>query len=198
MEKFSQHIYNLTKGKVKDAEVLKPYFLFKKITKGTHLLLPENPVLYAWSVSTGILRAYYYQEVDKQTWKEKKEAKVREVSSWLVPAPGFLTDLPAFLFSKPSAIYIEALEDCELYSLSLENYKNLQYEFPEFANFIFERSLVMADSRVKMLQLRRPKDRLVLMDKMYPGLLNRLSVNIVASYINVDPTTLSKIRAQRD
>lgn len=199
MDKFSQHITLVTGKTFGYTDKLLPFFQKKSINRGAFLLKPGERVSYAWSIYSGMLRAYYYQEEHKHTWRDGSEhTTIREVSPWIVPAPGFLTDIPGFLLSRAAKLYIEALEDSELYCLSKENYKLLQREFPEFSGFIFERSLIMADTRVKMLHLRHPEDRLNQLENMYPGISTRVSVNVIASYINVDPSTISKLRAKKD
>lgn len=198
MENFSTHIGIITGKKIDHPDKLLPFFQKKSISRGTILLRPGERVLHAWSVYRGILRAFYYQEEQKHTWKISNESTVREVTPWVVPAPGFLTDISGFLLDKPSNLYIEALEDCELYCLSKENYKSIQREFSEFAGFIFERSLIMADSRIRMLHLRHPSDRFNQLEKMYPKISSRLSVNVIASYLNVNPSTISKLRGKKD
>lgn len=198
MENLSNHIGIITGKTYSYVDKLLPYFQKKSVSRGTILLKPDERVSYAWSVYRGILRAYYYQEEQKHTWKDSNEQVIREISPWIVPAPGFLTDIPGFLLDKPGTLYIEALADCELYCLSKENYTSIQHEFPEFAGFIFERSLIMADNRVRMLHLRHPMDRFNQLEKMYPGISTKVSVNVIASYINVDPSTISKLRGKKD
>lgn len=198
MENFSRHIGILTGKTYSNVDKLFPYFQEKSVSRGTILQKPDERVSFVWSVHRGTLRAYYYLEELKHTWKESNESVIREISPWIVPAPGFITDIPGFLLDKAGTLYIEALEDCELYCLSKENYRSIQHEFPEFASCIFESSLIMADSRVRMLHLRHPMDRFNQLEKMYPGISTKVSVNVIASYINVDPSTISKLRGKKD
>jgi CRP-like cAMP-binding protein len=197
MTNFMNHIKLLIGDSFNHGNLLLPFFEKKTVVKGQVLLRPGDKVSSAWNVNSGVLRAYYYHEESKHTWKNKEEISVREVTTSIVSAPDFLTDFTGFLFDKPSEVYIEALEACELYGLSQKNYKSIQKQFPELASLIFERSLGMVESRVRLLHLRRPIDRLEKVEELHPGLSNRISVNTMASYLNVDPTTLSKIRSKR-
>lgn len=162
----------------------------KCVQKEEILLSPKETVKAAFFVKKGLVRAYYKEEVDRK-------GAYREVSPWIVPAPGFLTDVPGFLLNMPSSLYIEALEDSEICILTQVQYRSLSSQFSELVSYLFNKTLIKADQRVRMLYLKRPEHRLEAMDKMYPGLQNRLSVNITASFINVDPSTLSRIRAKR-
>lgn len=122
---------------------------------------------------------------------------MREVTNWIVPAGGFLTDIRSFLYRMPATCYIETLEASKLYSLSFDNYLTIQRTYPDIARAIFENTLVMADFRVRMCNLRDPESRLEMFENKYPTLKGRLSVNIQASYLNIDPTTLSRLRSRK-
>jgi CRP-like cAMP-binding protein len=194
MNHFLNHLTSTVLKKRELVDKLQHLFTKTSVEKGTILLRPDEQVTTAWHIHKGILRAYYELEERKRTWKEGDKNNIREVTPWLVPAPGFLTDIPSFLHQQPSTLFVEALEDCELYCLTFENYKKIYRELPDLAESMFERSVIMADSRVKMMNLRDGKARLTLLEDLYPGIANRVSVNIIASYINVDPSTLSRMR----
>jgi CRP-like cAMP-binding protein len=194
MNHFLNHLTSTVLKKRELVDKLQHLFTKTSVEKSTILLRPDERVTTAWYIHKGILRAYYELEERKRTWKEGDKNNIREVTPWLVPEPGFLTDIPGFLHKQPSTVFIEALEDCELYSLTYENYKRIYLELPDIAESMFERSVIMADSRVKMMNLRDGKARLTLLEDLYPGIANRVSVNIIASYINVDPSTLSRMR----
>jgi CRP-like cAMP-binding protein len=175
-----------------------PFFEKEMVVSKTLLLRPGEKVKYIWKIGQGMLRIFYHQEELKHTWKDgTHETVTREVTSWIVPAPGFLTDIHGFLHNKISRFYIEALEDCKLYRLSLDGYHQIQHLHPDLTLFILEQALIAATQKVQMLHLRHPMDRLNRLEKMYPGLSGKVSVKIIASYLNIDPTTLSKLRGMK-
>ena len=60
-----------------------------------------------------------------------------------------------------------------------------------------ERTFELLDRRVRMCGIRNATDRLAFFEEQYPGITGRISVNIQASYLYKNPSTLSRIRNQR-
>jgi|GEM_PF-5424792 len=174
------------------------HFLPRTIKAGVGLLTPGAISTAVWFIGTGALRAFYHvEERRRKDGAEFQGIVFREVTTWIVPAGGFLTDVKSFLRQTPGLYHIEALEPCSLYSLSYNSYMIIQHDHPYIARAIFENTLIMADLRMQMCNLRYPEDRLAMFENMYPGMTGRLSVNIQASYLNIDPSTLSRLRGKR-
>jgi CRP-like cAMP-binding protein len=174
---------------------LTKYFNPVKINANTQLLSPGALTVNAWFVAYGLVRVFYYSEEKKRTLLEGKCS--REITNWIAAGGGFLTDVRGFLNQAPATSYIESLEASELYSLSYSNYLLIHQHHPNVGRLLFENSLIMADMRVEMCNLRHPENRLVMFERLYPGISGRISVNVLASYLNVDPTTLSRLRSKR-
>lgn len=170
-------------------------FQLTRLPARTILLESGEPSETVWFVDTGILRAFYSIDERKRSMVFCKSDKTcRQVTSWIVPEGGFLTDVSSFLYQKPAKYFIETIEPSRLYALPHENYQRISLQFPAIAKALFEHTLIMADMRVQLCNLRNPKERLLMFHQMYPGLSARLSVNMLASYLNIDPTTLSRLR----
>ncbi len=163
-----------------------------------HLLLSSGEKCQtAWFIGTGVLRAFYrIEEKKRAVYITGDEKNLREITNWIVPAGGFLTDISSFLHKRQAIYNIEAIEPSKVYSLSYSNYQKIQRSHPEIAQLLFEHTLAMADSRVRMCNIRNPEERLEMFEDLYPLLKGRLSVNIQASYLNIDPATLSRIRSK--
>ncbi len=121
----------------------------------------------------------------------------REVTNWLIPPGGLYTAMQSFFQQEPTIYHVETLADAQLFTLSYPNYRTLMKTYPEVGLKIFEQVIVMADARVKMCNLRDPQDRLRMFEATHGEMKKYLSVNVLASYLNVDPNTLSRIRAKR-
>ncbi len=148
-----------------------------------------------WFVGTGSLRAYYHLEEKKRTNNGiSNETTTREVTNWLIPAGGVHTAMKSFSQQMPTAYYVETLEACQLYTLSYQNYQAILKSHPEIVAKIFEQVFIMAESRLKMCNLRYPEDRLRMFDLTYPGKKSHIPVNVQATYLNIDPSTLSRWR----
>jgi len=197
MEILYQRLKSLTRFPAQELIPALDLFRLIRIPSRTVLLEAGEISDTVWFIDTGILRAFYSIEEEKRSMSFCKNEKVfREVTSWIVPEGGLLTDISSFLYQKPAHYFIEALEPCRLYALSYNNYQQISLQFPSIAKAMFEHTLTMADQRVQMCNLRSPKERLSMFLRLYPGLTARLSVNTQASYLNIDPTTLSRLRGK--
>jgi len=197
MEILYQRLKSLTRFPAEELIPALGLFQLIRLPARTILLEPGQLSETAWFVETGILRAFYNVEEQKRSIGFCKNDKIhREVTSWIVPDGGFLTDFSSFLYQKPAKYFIETVEPSRLYALSRESYQHISMQFPAIAKALFEHTILMTDMRVQMCNLRNPKDRLSMFHQMYPGLTARLSVNMQASYLNIDPTTLSRLRGK--
>lgn len=197
MEILLQSLCKRTKLTEKELQPVMKLFIPLRATVGKQLLSPNEVASSIWFVGSGALRAYHHVEEQNRRNKIENSTILREATSWIVPEGGFLTDVKSFLYQVPATYYVETLELCKLYSLSHEKYLLIQRSHPEIAQSVFEHTLIMADFRVRLSSYRRPEDRLAIFQKTYPQMAGRLSVNILASYLNVDPTTLSRLRGKK-
>lgn len=180
-----------------DIGSLTDFFQIREVPHKELLLSLGTTCQTLWFIGNGCLRAYYHIEERKRIGHAtKNETVVREVTNWIVTEGDFLTDINSFYFQVPSSYYIEALEPTKLYTLSYDNYLATQKIYPEISCKILAHTLVMADRHMQLCNLRHPVERLHMFEHLNPTLKGRLSVNIQASYLNIDPATLSRIRSK--
>lgn len=197
MNTLLKNISELAKLTVDEVEPILSLFSHVKVSSKAILLEPGSISQSAWFIGKGILRAYSIVEETKRSHTiSDSETNAREITHWIVPEGGFLMDVRSFLHQIPATYFIETLESCSLYKLSYENYLVIQQSYPNIARLIFEHTLILADLRVQMCSLRAPLNKLTMFEKMYPGISGRLSVNIQASYLNIDRVTLSRLRGK--
>ena len=191
----------LTKlAKLPEQDLTPALNLFEPINvpAGKALLSPGEVCSQIWFVGTGSLRAYYYLEERKRTKKgESNEKATREVTDWLIPAGGLLTDMRSFSQQAPSSYYVEALEACQLHRLSHQKYGAILKSHPVLVAKIFEQAFGMVELRMKICNFRSAEDRLRMFELAYQGKTSHFSVNTQASFLNIDPSTLSRWRAKR-
>ncbi|TDE12134.1 Crp/Fnr family transcriptional regulator [Dyadobacter psychrotolerans] len=197
MDALLQNLINLTRLEGKAIEPILQFFTPVKVSAKAILLEPGSVSQTAWFIGHGILRAYTIVQENKRSGNlDDGDLLDREITNWIVPENGFLTDIKSFLHQTPSRYFIEALEPSRLYKHDYKNYQAIQQSYPEVAQIIFENTLIMADLRVQMCNLRNPINRLQMFEKMYPGMSGRISVSIQASYLNIDRATLSRLRGK--
>jgi CRP-like cAMP-binding protein len=190
------NLVTFTKLKLDELEPILGFFQITKFAARAILLEKGSVCQSAWFIDSGILRAFYHLEESKRSVENNNENITREITNWILPEGGFLTDVRSFLHQTPSSYYIETLEQCTLYKISYDNYVIIQRLFPDIARVLFEHTTIMADLSIQVTNFRHPEDRLRMFEMIYPTLTGRLSINVQASYLNIDPTTLSRIRGK--
>ena len=109
----------------------------------------------------------------------------------------WIGDLESFHFEKPSVYYIQALEDSELMLLSRENFLRVCDELPKYKAFHDEkvqRNHFATLKRLSMAKLGTPEDKYLLLMKEQPQLFQRIPLHYIASYLSIEPESLSRLR----
>jgi CRP-like cAMP-binding protein len=111
----------------------------------------------------------------------------------------WLGDYESFLLQQPSTDYIEALEDCELYTLGYDDMQ-IMYEhkacFQKFGRLIAEKLFISIAKSMRNLQLQSAKERYLALLSDRPQIFERLPQHLIASYLGIQPQSLSRIRAE--
>ena len=106
----------------------------------------------------------------------------------------------SFFKQKESFESIQALEDCEVYSLNYSDLQNLYTQFPEF-NFgvrvLTEKYYVLSEQRLFSLRLQRASERFKFILEHDPQLVQRVPLKYIASYLSVSEEHLSRIKSSR-
>jgi CRP-like cAMP-binding protein len=123
----------------------------------------------------------------------------REITQW-ISSPGYLiTEIQSFLFGQRSRYSIQALEAATLWSISQEDYQNLDKKIQGWHNL--ERKFIghcfaTLENRVFAL-LSKPADiRYKEFFSYDPEIFNRVPLKHIASMLGMTPETLSRLRQQ--
>ena len=106
-------------------------------------------------------------------------------------------DLESFIFEKPTDFYIQTLEDCELLQLPRENFFRACNEIPKFKIFHDDKARRNHYSVLKRLSLAKsatPEEKYIDLIKMQPQIFQRVPLHYIASYLGIEPESLSRIR----
>ena len=160
--------------------------LDKKIVKRKeHFLLAGNICAYVAYVNKGCLRRYFIDDHSK------------EVILNFALEDYWIGDLESFIFQKPTIYYIQALEKSELLLLSLKNFYRLNEELPKFKKFHDEkvqRNHYYTLKRLSIAKSATPEEKYILLMKEQPRLLQRVPLHFIASYLGIEPESLSRLR----
>lgn len=109
----------------------------------------------------------------------------------------WIGDLESFHFEKPSIFYIQALEDSELMLLSRDNFLRVCQELPKYRTFHDEkvqRNHFATLKRLSIAKLGTPEEKYLLLMKEQPQLFQRIPLHYIASYLSIEPESLSRLR----
>jgi CRP-like cAMP-binding protein len=109
----------------------------------------------------------------------------------------FIGDLPAIRNRTASIYNFQAIEDCELLTISADNWEKAFVEFPWWA----EAHIVGHQRWTELLQQQMAEYRTLTGEERYlkllkakPKLFQRVPQHYIASYLGISPETLSRIR----
>lgn len=103
----------------------------------------------------------------------------------------------SYMNQEPSKYYLACVEDSTLTAGTREQEEKLHAEYPNLAFLIH--SLMPQDysrmqERLSLMLNHPPEERYLILMKERPGLVNRVPLHQLASYIGVTPESFSRIR----
>ncbi len=111
----------------------------------------------------------------------------------------WLGDYESFLLQSPSPDFIEAIEDCELFTLNYADMHGL-YEhsqrFERFGRLIAEKLFIDTAKSKRNLMIQSAEERYLELLTSQPHIFERLPQHLIASYLGIQPQSLSRIRAK--
>lgn len=160
---------------------------FTRKKKNEFLLFEGEICRYAWYLQKGLVRCYYNRDE-------------REVTTWFLEEDHVIVLFKSLFGQKKSLYNIHALEDCELYGIRIENILHLEDTYPEVAHIctkVGERFSNLKDIRIRATSMLSAKERYRYFEKHFSQLLNRVKLEYIASYLDMDIRTLTRVRKER-
>lgn len=157
----------------------------RKIAKKEYLFNVGEICRYDYFVNKGCLKVCYYDDDGKECI-----IKFAVENYWVV-------DLDSFLNFRPSFYFVEAVENSDLFQLSRENYDILHREIPAFHAFSNKRwqaGFIALQHRIIQSHSLTAEERYLQFRQKYPGLEQRISQRMVASYLGITPQFLSAMK----
>ena len=158
----------------------------KRVKKNDHLLVEGEICNFGIFIAEGCIRYYYLVDGVESTGNFFFE------NDWY-------SDFESFLYGKPSLLNIEALEDCVVYLAYKNDFEKLVSEYPVFNSFLrimMERTIKGLTGRNMAMSLLSHEERYLRFVKYCPKVVERVSLKHIASYLGVQPESLSRIRTR--
>ncbi|AJW65113.1 Cyclic nucleotide-binding domain protein [Elizabethkingia miricola] len=143
--------------------------------------------VYLYFVVSGFVRLFHYND------------KGDEVTTHINCPPGFITSYVNFNNQTRSDENLECITECKLLRITKADLDLLiqkSTSFKDFSIYVFQQSLSYNEKRSKELATLTAEQRyLKLMDEQ-PELLHNIPMQYIASFLGMNPKSLSRIRKQ--
>src|SRR6187399_1440794 len=167
-----------------ELELVMKYFEHKNIKKKTILLKAGDTAQELYFIVSGCMRLFY----------EKDGA---DISAYFFTDHTFAGAYDSFVSRQPSRHAIEAIEDCQILTISYKGWQQLFIELPQMHGFVLkviEERFISLHKLYTSLILDSPEERFTNLVKERPDILQRIPQHQIATFLGVTPVSLSRIR----
>ncbi len=168
-----------------ELDTLESILVPRKVSKGETILKEGDVCDSIYYMNKGLVRQFYFKN-DKELTEH-------------IGADGEIFMCIESLFKEePTKLQVEALEPCSLYlipkhrleQVALHNV-NIQILYRK----ILEESLIISQIHADLLRFETAQNRYLRLCKMNPQVILRAPLVYIASYLQMTPETLSRVRA---
>lgn len=184
-EEINQYVTKCVSLNEEECKVFNSLLLYKKVAKKTLLLRQGELCDFEAFVIKGCLKNYFSD-------KDGLEVILTfAIENW------WISDIASFHEQKPSSMFIETVEDCELLVLTPQSKQELLERIPKFEKvfrLMLQRHVSSYQERLFGNIALPAQDRYLSFLIKYPSLSQRVPQHLIASYLGISPEFLSKIR----
>jgi CRP-like cAMP-binding protein len=186
-EIIEKYIISLLPMPIEKVKLIVEQFEFVELHKGD-LTLKENKISKeAYFLESGFIRSFTF------------DGDGEEVTTNIFSAPCFVNDFLSFFKQQPAKENFQTLTDCKVWKMSYELVQTNFHAYPEFREF-GRMMLVTNYSILHERMLGMIKDnaetRYLNMLKKYPDVFQNVPLKIIASYLGITDSSLSRIRKE--
>jgi CRP-like cAMP-binding protein len=161
-----------------------------------HRLVLKNEVIlnfgevnqHLYFIKTGALHCFYL-------------VREKPVSDWFFFENETVVSIGSFYDQVPSEDCIVPMEDTELYYITKEDYEYINLTFLEFnfiARVLLEKYLKVFHFHSRLIRKHQASERYQPVLAKLPELVRRVPVGPLATWLGMEPETLSRMRGRRD
>lgn len=179
------HIQEKVTLSVGDVDLLKSFFIPKKLRKRQYILQEGDVCKYLMFVEKGLLRMYHVDD---------KGAEHMIQFAW---EGWWMADTYSFLSGDISQYNIDAIEDAELLMITLPNFEAMLLQLPvmeRYFRILFQNNIISKERRLINTISYSAEERYKRLVAAHPEMIQRIPQNLIASYLGLTPETLSRIR----
>lgn len=157
------------------------------LNKNKILINKETISTKTYFLEKGFMRSYILNE-DNQ-----------EVTTTIYSAPCFVNDFLSFFTQQPAKEIYQTLTDCVFWETSLEHVQSNFHTIPEFREFsrlLFVINHSKLNDRLIDMVSKKAETRYLNLLKQQPSIFQHVPLKIIASYLGITDSTLSRIRKE--
>lgn len=168
-------------------ERLEAAVLQRKYKKRQYLLQQGDPCRYDFFVLSGCFKAYCTDESGTE------HVMQFAIADW------WIGDMAAFLTGSPASYTVDCLEDGEVLLFEKLKLEQLYLDIPQLERFfriLIQNCLIASERRIIAGMTMTAQERYLSFRERYPQMLQRIPDRYIASYLNMTPESLSRIRRE--
>ena len=168
-----------------ELDILESVLVHRKYAKGETILAEGEVCSEIIYIDKGLAREFYTKNN-------------KEVTEYLAVEGSIMMSIESLFKEQPSHIQIEALEPCVIYALPKKRLEevalhnvNIQILYRK----ILEESLILSQVHADLVRFESAENRYRRLCKLSPQLALRAPLVYIASYLQMTPETLSRVRS---
>lgn len=168
-----------------EIDILENLLIPMKFKKGSDILPQGQVAEYIYYLHTGLIRQYYYKNG-------------KEMTSNLAVDGSIFMSVESLFRESPSNEVIEALETCQIFAIPkkrLENVALHNQNIQILYRKILEESLIECQVHADLVRFETAQDRYRRICKQMPKVVLRAPLVFIASFLEMTPETLSRVRS---
>jgi CRP-like cAMP-binding protein len=181
---FQEFISNFITVTEEEWKLHRDVLIRKFLKKGEFLSREGNVCEHVSFVNKGYFRIY-------------ADVNGEEITNYFSFENTYATDYASFLTRKPSSENIVAMEDAEVLQLNYSNMQMLYDKVPswqKFGRLMAEHVYLIAVERTKSLLYNSPEALYLKIMEEFPEIIERVPLQYIASFMGIQPESLSRIR----
>jgi CRP-like cAMP-binding protein len=109
----------------------------------------------------------------------------------------WLGDIESYHTGEPGKQNVQAMEDCELFTISKEDFEMLQLKIPkllQWESLKQKKNLFANLNRLNEVKTLTAEERYLKLIEKHPTIFQRIPLQYIASYLDIEPPSLSRLR----
>lgn len=172
-----------------DKELIRQNFTPVRLGKRKYILQDGDVCKKFAFIVKGAMRMYFVDE------KGLEHIVRLGIEDW------WMGDRESFINQTPSRFHIDALEQCDLLCMTVDNAKELEKKVPAFRqmmNKLDERNIMANERRLTAAISFTAEKRYIDFAECYPELVGRFPQHVIASYLGINKDTLSRVKRRHN